>query len=109
MDYKDFVSKASKAKIGRYSLLYGVKVVYDKQHHLAKVYRLNKCKKCKHAREEAVFVKFKNNPEKLSVFQVNLLFSLFYVNQKPSDYASYHKTIAGKEFIESIEEVRVKK
>ena len=37
MDFNDFVSKVVNAKTGQYSMLYGVKVSYDKQHQLAKV------------------------------------------------------------------------
>lgn len=68
------------------------------------IYRNFTCKACKKKVESAVRVEFKKK-QTLTIFQANLLFSLFVNNKIPYDYANYHNCIAGKGFIENIKEI----
>jgi len=106
MDYDEFVKKVKSAKQDTYSHLYHVKVKTNSEHTHMRIYRDNECKHCGHITMESVIVTFKKS-QRLSIFQAGLLFSLFYLNRKPVDYASYHKCPAGKEFIDNINEVVV--
>lgn len=54
-----------------------------------------------------VEVLFNKPMESLTIFQAGLLFFMYSQRHiKPIDYANYHKFIAGKEFINSIIEVK---
>jgi hypothetical protein len=49
-----------------------------------------------------------NNPiENLTIFQCNLFYFLYVLNEVPYDYANYHKCIAGINFIKNIKEVKI--
>ena len=50
--------------------------------------------------QEGIVVK--TDKEYLTVFEVALLYSVYHKNQKPADYAGFHRCVAGKEFIEGI-------
>ena len=91
---------------GDYVHLYKVNVVTNLDHTNMRIYRTSHCKHCNHDNTESVVVVF-NEPERLSIFQAGLLFCLFRLNRRPVDYASYHKSPAGKRFIENIVSVEV--
>jgi hypothetical protein len=55
---------------------------------------------------QPVEVEFNNPQKELSIFQANLLFLVFKLNQSPYDYANYHKCIAGQRFIKNIKEIK---
>lgn len=57
--------------------------------------------------EIGIEVIFEKSMESLTIFQAEMLFMVFAMKQKPYDYASYHKCIAGKKFIENIKSIRV--
>lgn len=105
MDYDVFVKKVKDAKPG-YSHLQDIKVVSNQKHTVLKIYRDIHCRHCNHSSNEVVIVQFKE-PHHLTVFETGLLFSLFYHNRRPIDYASFHKCVAGKRFIENIVNVEV--
>jgi len=63
--------------------------------------KTTKCPSCNHTFRERICMLF-NEPQRLSIFQAGLIYSLFYKNQIPADYASYHKTQAGERFIKNI-------
>jgi len=106
MDYDDFVKKVMDAKMGNYSHLQDIKVSGDKDHKTMKIYRNHTCSHCNHTTIERLFIKFKE-PHRLTIFEAGMLFSVFVLNRKPTDYAQYHKCIAGKNFIENIEKLEV--
>lgn len=80
------------------------------------IFTINKTpveKVCKHCGADlttnehlSLKVEFNATQEPLSVFQAYLLWMMFKTKQIPYDYASYHKCIAGKRFIENIKEVK---
>ena len=53
-----------------------------------------------------LYIQFKQ-PQKLTVFEAQLIYSLFVLKRRPYDYAQYHKCEAGKKFIENIENYEV--
>jgi hypothetical protein len=53
---------------------------------------------------QSITVSFKE-PHHMTIFEAELLFAVFYLKKKPVDFSSYHKCIAGKRFIENIEEI----
>jgi len=69
------------------------------------IYGFETCNCCRHNHSKDIIVEFKED-QKLTIFQVGLLYSIFIKNRKPSDYANYHKCIAGKRFIENIKFMR---
>ena len=50
-----------------------------------------------------VKVTFKQAREGLTLFEADLLCHIVHLEKRPADYADYHKCIAGKRFIESID------
>jgi hypothetical protein len=50
-------------------------------------------------------IKFKKPIDYLTVFEAGMLYFIFIKKQITYDYASYHKCIAGKRFIENIKEI----
>jgi len=58
---------------------------------------------------KGVEVLFFKEQKPLSIFQAYLLYMVYVLNKIPSDYANYHKCIAGKEFIENIKQIKVLK
>lgn len=60
------------------------------------------CNCCKRTTNETkLLVSFKKL-QRLTIFQAEMLFMVVVQEKKPRDYADYHKCIAGKEFIENI-------
>jgi len=83
---------------------YNVKVKTNKDKTVKTIYRIIKCKYCNGITKQRIIVIFKK-PIDLTIFQAELLFALFCLNKKPCDYANYHNTISGKEFIDNIKDV----
>ena len=54
-----------------------------------------------------VKIVFAKPMEHLSVFQNDMLYSIFFLKRKPVDYARYHKCPAGREFFQNIKELFV--
>ena len=44
---------------------------------------------------------------KLTIFDAGMLYALWFKNRKPRDYASYHKCLAGHEFIANLIKVNL--
>jgi len=65
------------------------------------------CSKCGSSVRSSVIVDFFKPIENLTIFEAQLLYSLFVLNKIPYDYAQFHKSQAGKEFIENIKNVVV--
>lgn len=105
MELNDFIKLVKKAKhYTKQTALYKTKCLVNKERTRYTIYSLNTCRHCKSKNWQGIQVFFKR-PMHLTVFQAGLLFALFYFKRVPSDYASYHKCIAGKEFIENIDTV----
>jgi hypothetical protein len=63
-----------------------------------------KCSKCGHEKKTEVIAWFKK-PVRLTIFEAEMLFAVFGLGRRPLDYANYHKCPAGKEFVESIDDI----
>jgi len=107
MKEEDFVLKLKDLKKGTYKDTRDLKVIKYSNRHF-KIYK-NKiiCSKCKTSINQELEVKFKIGKEYLTMFEGYMLFMVFVLGKKPEDYASYHKCIAGKRFIEDIEEINI--
>ena len=108
MQIEKFVKKLKECKrIQTQTGFFKVKVKVNKERTEAYIYNREVCSKCKRIEEKGVRVDFNKPQENLSIFQVEMLYSLYCLNKKPLDYASYHKCQAGKEFIENIKKIEV--
>lgn len=105
MEMKDWLKALRKCKRVQIHTANSNIKVYRYQNGKLILLRSNKkCKCCGNTQTDSVIVSF-NKPTKLTIFQANTLFLMFAKQEKPVDYAEYHKCPAGKEFIESIVEV----
>lgn len=59
------------------------------------------CKKCNHEEFRSISITFKVSHQ-LTLFECGLLIWLYAFNRVPRDYAQYHETKAGQEFIDNI-------
>lgn len=60
------------------------------------------CMKCNHAEiKSGISIHFKISHQ-LTIFECGLIVFMYAYNQIPSDYAQYHKTKSGQEFIDNI-------
>jgi len=65
------------------------------------------CKKCNHVEiNSGIMVTFKV-PHKFTIFECGLIVFMYAHNLIPRDYAQYHETKAGQEFIENLDIVEV--
>jgi hypothetical protein len=55
--------------------------------------------------QEKVLIEFYKE-HRMTIFEAEMIFSLFALNKKVMDYANYHKCQAGKEFIKNIKYVK---
>lgn len=72
-----------------------LKVITNKEHTNLKIVNRNKV---------GVRVLF-HEPQKLTIFEAELLYDLYFLNRRPPDYANYHKCKAGKKFIANIKSI----
>lgn len=111
MEYHIFVDKVKQAKkIERETggICTELHVVSFRSFNKGIVKKISKsftCKHCGHQELQSVFVTFKEDHQ-LTIFEAALLWSLFYHDELPHDYAAYHDCIAGKRFIDDIKEIR---
>lgn len=105
MKIEEFKERLREAKLGKDTANVGMKVKTNSERTEQTIYMVDKCPTCKREDVMEVRVSF-SKPQQLTIFQAGMLFSLYCLNKKPRDYAQYHKCIAGKEFIESIKEIR---
>ena len=82
-----------------------VKVVKYYSLNRFKVYRDEKCPKCDKAISDSVTIDFFNPIEHLTIFEAQMFYKIFVLNKKPYDYADFHKSPYGKEWIENIKNV----
>jgi hypothetical protein len=52
---------------------------------------------------KSLIATFKEKPKGLTIFQVNLIGCIVFLNKLPTNYANYFKTEVGKQFIENLE------
>ena len=108
MQIEKFVKKLKECKRSQTQTgFFKVKVRVSKERTEAYIYSIDVCSKCKREEEKGVRVDFNEPQENLSIFQVEMLYSLYCLNKKPFDYASYHKCKAGIKFIENIKKIEV--
>lgn len=68
------------------------------------------CPRCGHPEPDITkwcVVLFKSPQKNLTLFQAEMLYTIFVLDKKPYDYQDYHECPAGKEFIENIEKIEV--
>lgn len=112
MKIEDFLKKLKQCKKS-YSYGYdNFKVFKDSEKNIFQIYLEPKKKICPCCKtdltkegKKIITIKFNYKQEHLTVFQSNLFYFLYILNEIPADYAQYHKCIAGKKFIENIKEV----
>jgi len=107
MEMEDFLKKLKSCKFTmKQTGLFNVKAsrsVGDLSHY---IYTDDKCRTCGHHSRRGITVKFFKPHEHLTIFQAEMLFAVYCLGRKPADYASYHKSQAGREFIGNIVEIR---
>lgn len=66
------------------------------------------CKYCKTdlSKDQNLYIEFYNPVTNLTIFECGMLFSLFRLNRIVADYAGYHNSQAGKEFIQNIKSIQ---
>lgn len=107
MEIEQFKQKVKQAKLS--IATHNIKVYKLKQEIGYKIVGVEKHRAYLDGTTESQFsvkVLFHKQPEHLTIFEAQLLYCLFALNRKPSDYAGYHNCQAGKEFIENIREVQ---
>ena len=57
---------------------------------------------------KGILIKFKNTYH-LTIFEHDLLYFLLILKKKPVDYAKYFKCVAGKRFLDNIDEIKIAK
>jgi len=105
MEVKEFVNKLKTTKpTTKDTGFFGVEVRTNKEHTRYTLHREERCSKCGSEKGNSVTVElFK--PTKLTIFEAEMLFSVYCLGRKPHDYANYHKCVAGREFIENIKSI----
>lgn len=107
MKIEDFISKLKECKFTpTHTGFFHVKLITNKEHTKQKIYNIEECSKCKRTTERGLTVEF-FKPVHLTIFEAEMLYAIFCLNKKPMDYASFHKCIHGKEFIENIKSIEV--
>lgn len=101
MDVKQFEEVLSKAKIGFFTGRISEFKLYRSEEGRKWIYKVKGI--------TVLGVEFYQSIEHMSIFQAELLYMLYVQNRKPSDYAGFHKSPAGRKFIENILEVIVPK
>ena len=113
MKIEDFEKKL-KTTTSSYGGTYDIKVRSNKERITQEIFsegRKNVPKQFGHNNSEndnVVIVIFKKS-HPLTIFEANMLYSVWVRGKKPADYASYHKCPAGKEFIQNIDFIRAVK
>lgn len=82
------------------------KLITDDSGTLHKLYKEKSCNGCGIKSGKYVYVSF-HNPTRLTIFQAGMLYSIFVLGKRPTDYAKYHECSAGIEFIENIKDITV--
>lgn len=107
MKVNDFVTKLQSCKLTtKQTGSFYVKVKSNKSRTIQTIYRFDKCKTCGSTSEKGVFVKF-GKSEHLTVFEAEMLFSIYILGKQPLDYGQYHKCQAGQDFINNIRRIEV--
>lgn len=108
MKMEEFIEKIRTTKFTPTQTgFFDTKVKTNKEHTIQTIYTEKICSKCKRPISNSVTVEF-FKPHQLTVFEADLLYVVYCLNKKPADYASYHKCVAGKEFIENIKSIKIK-
>lgn len=107
MQFEKFVEKVRQAgHLIEHTGFSGIKVTVNKEHTVYILKNEFVCKCCKTRILRKVMIEF-HEPHQMTVFEADLMYFLYCLNKKPSDYAGYHNCIAGKKFIENIKAVGV--
>lgn len=109
MRYEDFVEKikgAKKVQKQTGTMATELNLYGGKNNPVKTITREYTCPTCKHCNKEKVYVQLKR-PQPLTIFQVAMLFMVYYQNKLPADYAYYHRCEAGRKFIDNILEIKV--
>jgi len=105
MILENFIKKLKTAKLTQKRTGYfDVNVKTNSEHTRVTIYKDEACDKCNSVSSKNVIVEF-FNPHQLTIFEAEMLYSVYCLNRKPYDYDNFHKSIAGKEFIENIKVV----
>lgn len=60
------------------------------------------CDKCETETNHTITVEFYEKPERITIFQAGVIYSIVALEEIPRDYAEFHESKAGKEFIGNI-------
>jgi len=106
MDYQEFVAKVEGAKHTQTHTGYveDLKLYSSADRTTYTQVRKHLCRCCGHDDEKRQTIRFKRG-QTLSVFENDLLWLVFAEGRRPADYGQYHKCVAGKRFIENIENI----
>jgi hypothetical protein len=112
MKIETFITLLKHCKQSSYTTIhYPLKVVTWENHKVWKICNKSNevCKTCGHEEsgEKGVYLYLKQPIEHLTIFTTGLFYMMLIRKQKPYDYARWHECIAGKEFIENIENIQV--
>ena len=105
MKIEDFTDTIKNAKLHPlHSNNYDLKVTTNKEHTKQRIHTDYTCQHCKTQIKKGITITF-YKPEELTIFEGELIYSLFAENRKMPDYGNYHKCIAGQKFIKNIKEI----
>lgn len=110
MELNNFVEKLRGCKLSQKCTGYlGAKVSVSADRKRYTIYKEEIVKVFgeKRSFQKEMKVYFKAPREHLTIFEADMLYLVFAMNQRPRDYAQFHKCQAGREFIESIEAIVV--
>jgi len=110
MDIQEFKKfKAGMKPFNSISASDGYKVKFDKDRLSCILIRKEKCSKCGKLEGMVITVSFNEKQERLTIFQAEMIISMWGMGRTPYQYGNYHSCPAGKQFIENIKEVSVLK
>lgn len=109
MELSEWISKLKSCKVTQkvtsqwHVTLY--RMVNDNHIHLRG--KEDVCKCCKRALGNLLCVKLEV-AHRMTVFEAECIYAMFLKNQRPADYANFHKLPSGQRFIENIGSIEVR-
>ena len=106
MKVEEFAEQVKKARLStKITGQIGVKVSTTPTKLVWWIYKEDACRYCHRKSERRIMVEFNSPQEHLTIFEAEMLYSVFGEGRKPRDYAGYHKCEAGRKFVENIKEI----
>lgn len=102
-EFKKYLKSVKKSSKDTGTISNNIKLNRDPQYTSYRLSEKQTCPCCSCTKEKTLFVEF-YRPKRLTIVEAGMLFSIFCLNKKPSDF---HESKADMEFIENIKKVEV--